>query len=260
MYEERVAFKGKTFHKLKRNAAKGENGCIILIGGSRIYTGAPIFTALGAMRSGSDLVYIFTASEAIDAIKQIPEVIVLPFEMNCRILDKATACVVGPGLGRPAEDEISQILKILDYLDSRNIPFVLDADAIHYYKTGIFAHLKNVILTPNYKEAMGLEVLDHHICIYKGKADVIETKSRKLEINSPSSLKRCGGQGDILSGILATALSLNGADMVDASLSSCELLRTSTSFAFKKHGFSLITSDIFDEIRIALLELLNDSI
>lgn len=252
---DRVVFKGQTFQKLKRGAVKGENGCIVLIGGSRIYTGAPIFTALGAMRSGSDLVYIFTANEAIEALKQIPEVIVLPFEVDCRILDKATACVVGPGLGRPAENEVLQILKILNYLDSRNIPFVLDADAIHYYKTGAFAHLKNVVLTPNHKEATGLEVLHHHVCIYKGKTDIIKTRSKEIEVCNPSSLKRCGGQGDILSGILATALTLNK-DVIDASLSSCELLRMSTSSAFTKNGFSLITSDIFDEIQIALLEVL----
>lgn len=250
---------GKTFRMHNTSGVKGDNGCIIVVGGSIMYTGAPIFTALGAMRSGSELVYIFTSSESVIPIKQIPEVIVLPFEVNKRILNKATACVVGPGLGRPSENELHVILEIVNELDSRGIPFVLDADAIHLYKIGALSHLKHVVLTPNYKEKIGLEISNEHFCIEKGEVDIIKWKSVKRSVNAPSSLKRCGGQGDILSGMLATALTLNPEDILDACISSCELLRESTYGAFNIKGFSLMTTDIFPLIGDVLSRFSNQA-
>lgn len=251
-------FKGHTFSKLKKNGVKGDNGCIIVIGGSEMYTGAPIFAALGALRSGADLVYILTTKKAIGAIKQLREAIVLPLELNTRICNRATACIVGPGMGRPEKKIFDKILQIIKYIDSRNVPFILDADAIHFYKTGEFQHLKNVVLTPNHNEAKGLKVLDQHICIYKGEIDIISHRSISISVGIPSSSKRCGGQGDILSGMLATAFSLNRDDPMDACVSSCEFLRTVTHAAFQRMGFSLITSDIFDEIGTILFEILRD--
>ncbi|KAM0681287.1 hypothetical protein GINT2_000486 [Glugoides intestinalis] len=246
---------GKTFQKLKKNGVKGENGTIVVIGGSYMYTGAPVFSALASLRSGSELVYVFTAKEAVNSIKAVLEAVVMPFEFNEIILDKATACIIGPGLGRLSEDELSLITKIACYLDSRNIPFVLDADAIHFYKMGVFANLKTVILTPNYREAEGLIPNQEHLCIYKGKVDLLRFKNKKLFVSCESSAKRCGGQGDILSGILATALSIDKINLLDAALSSCELLRATTALTFKKKGFSMITSDVLDTISEVLSTL-----
>ena len=36
---------------------KGENGISLVVGGSRIYHGAPLLSSLAALRSGNDLVY-----------------------------------------------------------------------------------------------------------------------------------------------------------------------------------------------------------
>lgn len=247
-------FNGKTFRKLKKNGVKGENGTIIVIGGSYMYTGAPIFAALAALRSGSELVYIFTAKAAVNSIKALPEAVVMPFAFNSRILDKATACIIGPGLGRLFGNELALISRMAAYLDSREIPFILDADAIHFYKMGVFSNLKSVILTPNCREAEGLIPKDEHLCVYKGNTDLIRFNNKELFVSCESSTKRCGGQGDILSGILATALSINKIDLLDAAFSSCELLRSTAALTFKRKGFSMITSDVLDTIS----EILSD--
>lgn len=248
-----------TFLSLKTNARKGENGTIIIIGGSELYTGAPLFTGLGALRSGAELVYIFTAENAVQSIKSVNEMIVSPFQFNSRILEKATSCVFGPGLGRISNDELKIIVEIINYLDNRSVPFIFDADSIHYYKEGMFSHLNKVILTPNYKEAVGLNVHSGHICIYKGEEDLIKCQDAVVKVNTPSSGKRCGGQGDILSGILATAVSINGNNPLDACISSCKLLRLSTRLSFERMGFSLITSDILEDIPKALSIIISDA-
>lgn len=241
------------FSKLSKIAQKGENGTILVIGGSERYTGAPIFTSLGAMKSGSDLVYVFTDKLAVQTIKSLHEAIVLPIQFDTFILDKITCCVIGPGLGIINDDRIKEINEIISYLNSRNVPFVFDADAIHFYKNDQFLHPEICVLTPNIKESKDLIVEEFHYCIYKGPTDIIKHNDKKIEINISSSLKRCGGQGDILSGLLATALSIES-DVFKACISACELMRKSSFDAYNKKGFSLITSDIFDSITKFILE------
>lgn len=240
--------KQSIFLTLNRKSFKGENGTILVIGGSERYTGAPIFTALGSLKSGSDLVYIFTTQNALITVKSLHEAIVVPIQFDKFILNKITACVIGPGLGILEKDEIDLIKQISEYLNDRNVPFVLDADAIHLYKHNMFRSLKTCILTPNFKEAKELTPENHHFCIYKGEIDIVKHQNSIVEISTPSSLKRCGGQGDILSGILGTAISIEKSDIMNACISSCELMRKSSSQAFALKGFSLIASDIFQSL------------
>lgn len=251
-------FLGKTFKSFGRNKHKGENGTVVVIGGSYMYTGAPVFSAKAALRSGSDIVYIFSDVMAVDTIKGFYEAIVMPLEIVPRVLDKATACVIGPGLGVISKETQDTIIKIASYLDRRNVPIILDADAIHLYKNGVFHDLGSIIITPNHNEAIDLSTKEGHICVYKNRIDVVECGDAKTFIFNESSLKRCGGQGDILSGILATAVSLNPKDLTDACISACELARASSKLAFDQKGYSLITSDIFDVMPTVLGQIVGE--
>ena len=46
-------------HMVSRNvfSKKGENGIVLVVGGSSIYHGAPLLASLAALRAGTDLVY-----------------------------------------------------------------------------------------------------------------------------------------------------------------------------------------------------------
>jgi ATP-dependent NAD(P)H-hydrate dehydratase len=243
---------GRSFKNLKRESVKGTNGTILIIGGSEIYTGAPIFAAKAALRSGSDLAFILCSELAVIPIKSLHEAAVSIFRYDERILNKVTAAVVGPGLGIIDSDQLQIILKNIEYLNARKIPIVIDADAIHYYKLGYFNFVSNLVITPNYKERINLEVQEHHICIFKDENDIISYSKMQYIVFNAGSKKRCGGQGDMLSGILATALSLNKENPVDACISACELVRAAASMAFEENGFSLVTSDIIEQIPAAL--------
>ena len=41
----------------KSNSRKGDNGKVLVVGGSYMYHGAPILSSLAALRTGCDLVY-----------------------------------------------------------------------------------------------------------------------------------------------------------------------------------------------------------
>ena len=49
----------------KLNSRKGDNGKVLVVGGSYMYHGAPILASLAALRTGADLVY--TAVPKINA-------------------------------------------------------------------------------------------------------------------------------------------------------------------------------------------------
>lgn len=251
----------ETEHILKRltkGQAKGENGCILVIGGSELYTGAPLFVAKAALRTGSDLVYIFTQQDALLTLKKLEEAIVLPIGNNKRILAKITACVVGPGLGRISSSLLSTIVDIIKYLDSRNVPIIVDADAIHYYKTGVFSFVKTCVITPNQAEANGLHPEGWHILVQKGVNDVISTGSQKRVVTDRGSDKRCGGQGDILAGVLATALSICEGETVQACVDSCVLVRKAAQQAFTQKSYGLITEDIIETLPAAIKRILSE--
>lgn len=68
-----------TLPKLTELKHKGDNGRIGVVGGSFECTGAPYFSAMAALKSGTDLAHIFCAKSAAVAIKSYaPEIMVHP--------------------------------------------------------------------------------------------------------------------------------------------------------------------------------------
>ena len=68
--------------ELKENKVilyKGQSGRICIFGGCVMYTGAPYFAAISALKAGADLVHVFCEREAGQVIKSYsPELIVHP--------------------------------------------------------------------------------------------------------------------------------------------------------------------------------------
>src|SRR5690242_13948873 len=64
---------------LDSKRTKGDNGTIGVVGGSFEYTGAPYYSAISALKTGSDLSHVFCHVDAAVPIKSYtPELIVHP--------------------------------------------------------------------------------------------------------------------------------------------------------------------------------------
>jgi ADP-dependent NAD(P)H-hydrate dehydratase len=62
-----------------KDAHKRMNGTVCVVGGSRLYHGAPFLCASGAMRSGVDLVFIAVPASIATAVRSLsPDFIVVP--------------------------------------------------------------------------------------------------------------------------------------------------------------------------------------
>ncbi|KAG7215790.1 hypothetical protein INR49_021913 [Caranx melampygus] len=279
---------------------KGQDGRIGIIGGCQDYTGAPYFAAISALKVGADLSHVFCTKDAAPVIKSYsPELIVHPVldspnavEEIEKWLPRLHGLVVGPGLGR--EDLLLKTAKacgeVIEKCKARDIPIVIDADGLWLVtqQPSVIQGYHKGILTPNFMEFTRLYEALHHesmdssdhqrsvmqlsvamgnlTLVLKGEQDLITDGSKVISCSIEGSGRRCGGQGDLLSGSMgvlahwAHAASAAGLlrsvnPSVVAAYGACSLTRQCNSQAFQQHGRSTTTSDMIQEIGSAFKKL-----
>ncbi len=258
---------------------KGEYGKILIVGGSKYYTGAPALSALSALRTGADLAVIFAPSEVADTIRSYsPNLIVWSYEGEffnkdaleplLEIYRKFDVIVLGPGIGQEKET-LSSIKEAIRTLDK---PLVIDADALKALaKYG--APKKDIILTPHageFKMMFGVELprdiferaeivkkmaQEHGVTILlKGHIDVI-SNGVNVKLNKTGNPgMTVGGTGDVLTGIIATIRAWKQTSMDSASVGAfiCGL---AGDIAYEKYGYELTATDVANNIPEALRKI-----
>jgi len=266
---------------------KGECGRIAVFGGCVMYTGAPYFAAISALKVGADLVHVFCERDAGSVIKAYsPELIVHPIldqEYGIEDIDvwlpRLHCVVLGPGLGRN-QSTLGRMSLVVDKAKGLGIPIVLDADALWQVNANpsLVQGYTRAVLTPNAMEFSRLvkAVLDrdvapssnpdpglvaevatalgHITILHKGLKDVISDGKDTVECGAAGSPRRCGGQGDLLAGALATfvhwALTLTSppASLLLAAWGASRLTRGCGEVSFGAVGRAVTTSDMVDAI------------
>lgn len=218
------------------NAHKGDFGKILLLCGSRGYTGAAALAAMGALRSGAGLVYLGVPESiySIEATK-LNEAIVFSLP-DCngmysieaipaigQYLDRVDAVLIGPGIG--LGDGCLQLLRYV--LKTFHGPVVVDADGINLisaHKDILRGRTMPTVLTPHAGEFARLygpmpldRVADAQslandlgvIVLLKGYNTVI-TDGCNTYINTTGNPGMAvGGSGDVLSGVIASLIGQN---------------------------------------------------
>ena len=217
----------------KQNTHKGDYGRVVIIAGAEGYTGAPALAAKAALRSGAGLislgvpraVYPIVASK-LDAPMVFPladcdgklSEQALP-EFFSR-LEKADACLLGPGLGR--SEALDQL--VCQVLLHCQCPLVLDADGINAaaaHKDILRGRTCPLVLTPHEGEfrrltavpetdriagAMALANDLHAVVLRKGHETVI-TDGNMVYVNRTGNAGMAtGGSGDVLAGVIVSLL------------------------------------------------------
>ena len=251
----------------KSSSRKGENGIVGIVGGSRLYHGAPALSALGALRSGSDLSYVFVPKVIADPIRSIaPDLIVYPLPDSKITLGNSNkilnfrknidSFVIGPGL---INQKINGLIRLVSELQKKNIGIVLDAGAIN---TELLNNIsgKNIIITAhlgefsklvnselnneeNIKKSITSYAKEHNFTvIVKGKNDYISNGSDVLINTSGNSCMTKGGTGDILSGVIATYLS-TGYNEIESSIIGTFVMGKTGELVYEKFGFQFLASE-----------------
>ncbi|CAO1630047.1 unnamed protein product [Parajaminaea phylloscopi] len=299
---------------LSEKLHKGQAGRVGIVGGSRNYTGAPYFASMSCMRFGADMSYTICDPEAGNALKTYsPDLIVNPILGESRpiadvrkdlegLFGRLHSIVVGPGLGR--DEHMQKCGRVaLELARQNDIWTVVDADGLWLVANdpSIVKGWNRVVLTPNVVEfgrlcnAMKVDTqqnpdqaakllaqaLDGPVIIEKGKEDRVTNGKEVLICSSQGSLKRAGGQGDILAGtlscLLAWAKIFHSGDAVHAgaptpdtipeerllllaAYGAAETARRCSFEAFKKHGRALLADDLLPEVGKAYKELFGDPV
>ena len=216
-----------------KEAHKGNFGKILLLCGSRGYTGAAYLAAMGALRSGAGLIFLGVPESIyeIEAVKlNEPVVFPLPDEAGrlsagavSEILERLPvmdAILIGPGLGQ-SEGTFAVVQAVLE---NAQCPVVLDADGINVmaaHKDILRGRTNPTVLTPHAGEFARLggdakadrsaeaEAMARAlgcILLLKGHHTVI-TDGTSTYINPTGNPGMAvGGSGDLLSGIIVSLL------------------------------------------------------
>jgi len=263
--------------KRKPWSHKYDFGHLLVIGGNWRYSGSPAFNALGALRSGVDLVTIVSPERSANIVAKLcPDMITVPLDgkflvskhasaiINISKNEKITAIVIGGGIGR--EPETFKAVKTIH--ERISLPFVIDADAIHAIAKLKIKLRSHDILTPHagefavlfgkkpseqlsvrIKQTKSLAKRLGCIILLKGHVDIVSDGKNSITLEKP---KECvymtkGGTGDILAGVVGSLVAQGLPSFKAASLGALILGRAG-AIVGKEKGVGLLASEILNKI------------
>ena len=273
------------------SSKKGDNGIVLVVGGSGIYHGAPLLSTLAALRSGVDLVYTAVPKSVVTPLRSFsPNVIVLPFSNDrftissakqlLKILPKKPD-VVAMGMGMIIEKPESLVYMVKE-LKSMGTKLLLDASALI---PEILESISgsNTIVTPHLGEYKRLfqkeenynEIVDTTTTtlqeqtsnvyklakkygitiILKGYNDIICKGSQQQKtiavIKRTTPAMTVGGCGDVLSGVVAGMLT-KMQDVFSASIAGVYLSGIAADLAYQRVGLHMVATDLIEELPNAM--------
>jgi ADP-dependent NAD(P)H-hydrate dehydratase len=262
----------------KEDSHKGDNGVVCVVGGSRIFHGAPFFSSMAALRTGCDLVYSGVPKLIAGSLRSLaPELIVFPIAdaklttgaagALIKWLPEIDSLVLGPGMGRQNLEGTKKIVR--DLCLERKVRVSLDAEAQHLETISLIKN-KDCITTPHpgeFKRIFGMDPgnsLEEKIenvkrkaseygitILLKGAQSIISDGSTVYVNKTGSPGMTCGGIGDTISGVIGALLAqAAGTELkaVELAAAASFIVGLSGRKAVASKGFHIVASDIVAEI------------
>ena len=254
------------------NSRKGDNGKVLVVGGSYMYHGAPILSSLAALRTGADLVYTAVPKVNAQASRAIsPDLIVIPLadskltrgsvnKLLGQIPVGIDSAAIGMGL---AVENIEALKLLIKSLIERDVRLSLDASALRKEILPIIKG-KNVVITPHsgeFERIFGEKIPSNKktristleklakknsiTILLKGQDDIITDGVMTLINAKKTPAMTVGGTGDVLSGIVASMLSRNR-NVLESTASAAFLNGQAGKIIQKQFGTHMIASDLID--------------
>ena len=262
----------------KSNSRKGDNGKVLVVGGSYMYHGAPVLSSLAALRSGSDLVYTAVPKVNVQSTRSLSsDFIIIPLadskltrgtvnKLLGQIPQDLDSATIGMGL---AVQDVEALKLLIKSLLNRDVRLSLDASSLVKEILPLIAN-KNVVVTPHageFKRLFGevpsenkvkrIQTVEKYAkknsvtILLKGQTDIISngTKTYTNVKNTPGMT--VGGTGDVLSGITAGFLSRNRNALESASAAAF-VNGLSGKITQKQFGLHLTASDLIENLPYVL--------
>lgn len=258
---------------------KGDNGIVLVVGGSRIYHGAPILASIAALRSGTDLVFTAVPKSSIIAVRAYsPDIIALPLpddkltsglvnRLMAMLPKKPHAAAIGMGMSIAKPEALVSLIR---QLRNAEIKLLLDASAL------IPEILREIagtgtIVTPHAGEYNRLfekhpgtnedvqtstvqtAAKEYGITIVlKGSINIISdgVSEHTAVIKRSTPAMTVGGMGDILSGLTVGLLTKYSS--FNASILGVFLNGVAASLAYERVGLHMVATDVIEDLPNAM--------
>lgn len=259
--------------KRDENAHKGDFGRVLLLCGSRGYTGAAYFAAMGALRTGAGLVYLGVPESiyAIEAVK-LNEPVVFPLpEQGGRLSEAAVpeileklprmdAVLIGPGLGLGQgsfavlkavlthaacpvvvdADGITLLVPHMDILRGREAPTILTPH------DGEFTRLFGPVAEDRMASARAAALESRGIMLLKGHRTCVTDGIREYRNTTGNPGMAVGGSGDVLAGVLVSLLG-QGLEPLEAAACAAWLHGKAGDLCARELGeYGMLPTDLLD--------------
>jgi ADP-dependent NAD(P)H-hydrate dehydratase len=263
-----------------KSSKKGDNGIVLIVGGSRIYHGAPILASMAALRSGTDLVYTAIPRSILVAVRCFsPNLIALPMpddkltvgsvnKLIKTIPRNAHSAAIGMGMSIAKSEAL---LSLIRQLKNNGTKLLLDASALI---PDVLKEISgtNTIITPHigeYKRIFSGDNISEVITenerisnvhrfarkygitiLLKGSVDII-SDGEEVAINKiHNCAMTVGGTGDVLSGL--TAGFLSKLKPFDACILGVYFNGVAGNLVYNRLGLHMVASDLIESLPKAM--------
>lgn len=277
------------FPRRRLDSHKGQNGRVLVIGGSIDYFGAPLLAALGVLGSGADLVYLLVPECNFEISRSFyPDFIVRKYignYINSRTLDvalemakKIDSILIGPGVSEDPES----LRVITRIIQKTTCPIILDAEAIPAIgQLGLPALTENniqprITITPNMAEmdeiTEGVLPDDPEeeirlvedfakkwdvTILLKKPTSIIASPNLPTRINPTGNAgMTVGGSGDVLAGFVASLIA-QGMKPYEACISASFLFGLTGEMLYAQKGFNYLATDLVLELPYLIHKAVN---
>jgi NAD(P)H-hydrate epimerase len=259
------------------SSKKGDNGTVLVVGGNKIYHGAPILASLSALRSGTDLVYTAVPRSNIVSVRShSPNIIALPLstdELTTRSANwllsnlpkKPDAAAIGMGMTTANPVALATLITGLQSIGTK---LLLDASALVPEILKVISGT-NAVITPHpgeyrriFEQDIGNNQSEHisNICrlsekygitiVLKGFTNFIssffDNDVRSALVSRTTPAMTVGGCGDVLSGLISGYLTkLNP---FEASVLGIYFNGLAASKVYDQVGLHMIATDLLEKL------------
>ncbi len=261
----------KTLWRPDNNSSGDDNGSVTIIGGSELFTGAPLLAMMAAARM-VDNVFLATpdsdkgAAEKTALFSQLKSLIWVPKEDVEKYIYKSDAVLIGPGMmrysseGKFNDDGVfdhagTETRMLTQYLLSKyaDKKWVIDGGSLQVVDSKWIPN--GAVVTPNAKEYQILfgeefqlermkELARKQKCVivYKGAISYVSDGEITYEVTGGNAGLTKGGTGDTLAGLTVGLLAKNPPLLAAAAASF--VIKQTADVLYERVGFNYNADDV----------------
>jgi len=270
----------RLLYRPRRDSSGEDNGQVAVIGGSRLFHGAPFFAIQAASRV-VDMVFFASPEKTLGDVvanlkSRLFSFIWVPWVEVEDYIKKSDALLIGPGFMRARSEKANSkpdnqsdaafklSRKITKKLLSKypNKKWVIDAGGLQVMEPAWIP--PKAILTPNRKEYKMLfgDLNPYHvskkydcILVLKGPISCVYSKSECVEVHGGNPGMTKGGTGDVMAGLTVALLAKNEPFL--AASAAAFITKAAAEALCQRQGFYYNADDLAEEVPKVFHKLIN---